>query len=261
VFDSHAHLQDARIADPIAMWERARASGVTRVLLAGVDADDWSRQAALGDLPGVMRSFGIHPQVVAALDDPGRRRQLEALEEALGGRGPAVVALGEIGMDGVGDRRASYGAQAELFAAQLRLAKAHDLPVILHILRAHEEALKVLGEVGVPAAGGVVHSYSGSAELVPRYLEHGLCLSFSGSVTWSKAGRAVKAVEICPLERLLVETDAPDQTPLEQRPRPNSPEYLGEVVRTVAGIRGASPEAIAELTHENACRLFRVEDT
>lgn len=242
------------------MWDRAREAGVTRVLLAGVDAADWERQAALDALPGVSRSVGVHPQVVAALDDAGRRGQLEALARALSSRSPAVVALGEIGMDGVGDRRASYDAQSELFAAQLRLAKQHDLPVILHILRAHEEALKVLADVGVPAAGGVVHSYSGSAELVPRYLEHGLYLSFSGSVTWSANGRAVKAVAACPLERLLVETDAPDQTPLAQRPNANAPEYLREVVRTVAGIRRAPEHEIAELTHRNACRLFRIED-
>lgn len=240
------------------MWDRARAAGVTRVVLAGVDAADWERQAALDALPGVSRSVGIHPQVVAAIDDAGRQRELDALTKALAGRSANVVALGEIGMDGVGDRRASYGAQVELFAAQLRLAREHDLPVILHVLRAHEEALKVLSDVGVPAAGGVVHSYSGSAELVPRYLEHGLHLSFSGSVTWSATGRAVKAVRACPSERLLVETDAPDQTPLGRRPNPNSPEYLSEVVRTIAAIRASTEHAIGELTHRNACRLFRI---
>jgi TatD DNase family protein len=163
-------------------------------------------------------------------------------------------------MDGVGDRRAAYGVQAELFEAQLRLAKAHDLPIILHVLRAHEEALKILGEVGAPAVGGVVHSYSGSAELVPRYLEHGLYLSFSGSVTWHEGGRAARAVRACPLSRLLVETDAPDQTPRDHRPQPNEPAFLTSVVSAVAAIRGVSVTEIADVTCRNACRAFRIKE-
>ncbi len=243
------------------MWERARAAGVRRVLLAGVDAADWERQAALEHLEGVSRSVGVHPQVVAALGPREREEQMEALERALENRSPAVVALGEIGMDGVGERRATYGAQAELFEAQLRLARRHDLPVILHVLRAHEEALKVIDRVGLPAAGGVVHSYSGSPELVPRYVEHGLSISFSGSVTWHEGGRAARAVRACPLDRLLVETDSPDQTPKDKRPRLNEPAYLLDVVRTIAEIKGMPPEEIAELTTRNACRTFRLETT
>jgi TatD DNase family protein len=261
VFDSHAHLQDERIADPAAVWERARAAGVRRVVLAGVDAADWTRQAALATLPGVAQSVGVHPQIVAALDAAGRERELHALEQALSTRTSNVVAVGEIGMDGVGDRRASYDAQAGLFEEQLRVAIKHDLPVILHVLRAHEEALRVLARVGVPKAGGVVHSYSGSPELVPRYLEHGLYLSFSGSLTWHEGGRAARAVRACPRERLLVETDAPDQTPREQRPATNEPAFLGTVVDAVAGILDAPVADIAALTYENACRLFRIEDS
>src|SRR5262249_43162796 len=153
----------------------------------------------------------------------------------------------------VGERRQSYERQAALFAAQLRLAKQHDLPVILHILRAHEEALKVLAEVGVPNAGGVVHSYSGGAELVPRYLEHGLYLSFSGSVTWHEGGRAARAVEACPRDRLLVETDAPDQTPRTHRPAANEPAFLTDVIHALATIRKEPDSEIAALTHANAC--------
>lgn len=261
MFDSHAHLQDARITDPEAIWERARRAGVERVLLAGVDAEDWERQAALEHLPGVYRSVGIHPQVAATLRPEDGERELERLRRAIEQRSRAVVAVGEIGMDGVGERRAAYGIQAELFEAQLRLAKAAALPVILHVLRAHEEALKILDAVGLPDAGGVVHSYSGSPELAPRYLEHGLYLSFSGSVTWHEGGRAARAVRACPLERLLVETDAPDQTPLGHRPDPNEPAYLLDVVRAIATIRGSSIDEIAETTQANACRAFRIEES
>lgn len=261
MFDSHAHLQDARVVDPTSVWARAQASGVRRVVLAGVDSADWDRQRALEHLPGVACSLGIHPQVVAEMAEAKLAVELERLEAALARRSDRVVALGEIGMDGVGERRESYGPQAAMFAAQLRLARQHDLPVILHVLRAHEEALKILADVGVPTAGGVVHSYSGSAELIPRYLEHGLYISFSGSVTWHEGGRAARAVRACPADRLLVETDAPDQTPLSRRPGANEPAYLDEVVLAVASTRGAPPGVIRELTYRNACRLFRIEES
>ncbi|MBX3228620.1 MAG: TatD family hydrolase [Labilithrix sp.] len=260
MFDSHAHLQDARVDDAAGVWARAQGAGVRRVLLAGVDSVDWERQAALEHLPGVARSVGIHPQVVATLAPKEREAEVDRLAAALARRSSAVVALGEIGMDGVGERRESYDAQADLFATQLRLAQQHDLPVLLHVLRAHEEALKVLAAVGVPAAGGVVHSYSGSPELVPRYLELGLHLSFSGSITWHEGGRAARAVKACPPERLLVETDAPDQTPRARRPAPNEPAFLADVVRAVASIRGEPEREIAARTHDNACRLFRIEE-
>ena len=260
MFDSHAHLQDVRFDAPARVWERARAAGVRRVLLAGVDAVDWGRQAALAKLPGVSLSLGVHPQVVAAMTEAEQDAELARLEAALANRRASVAALGEIGMDGVGERRGSYGAQKALFAAQLRLARKHDLPVILHVLRAHEEALAVLGEVGVPEAGGVVHSYSGSAELVPRYLEHGLHLSFSGSVTWHEGGRAARAAGACPRDRLLVETDAPDQTPRARRPAVNEPAFLHDVVHALAEIRGESDAEIAASTYRNACRLFRLPE-
>lgn len=260
MFDSHAHLQDVRFEAPAAVWQRARERGVRRVLLAGVDAKDWERQAALANLPGVSLSLGIHPQVVAAMTTTEHDAELARLETALANRSASVVALGEVGMDGVGDRRSSYDAQAALFEAQLHLAQKHDLPVILHILRAHEEALKVLAKVGVAKAGGVVHSYSGSAELIPRYLEHGLYLSFSGSVTWHEGGRAARAVKECPRDRLLVETDAPDQTPREHRPEANEPAYLTDVVHALATIRGEPDSEVAEVTHRNACTLFRLPE-
>lgn len=256
MFDSHAHLQDARIAEPAAVWARARDAGVERVLLAGVDSADWQRQIALAALPGIVCSAGIHPQVVAKLNPEEREAELERLTAFLEARPASFVAVGEIGLDGVGERRLSYGAQAEIFEAQLRLAHVHNLPVMLHILRAHEEALHVIERVGIPPAGGVVHSYSGSAELVPRYLEHGLMLSFSGSVTWHHTGRAARAVRACPLEALMVETDAPDQTPRERRPEANEPRYLTDVIRTIATLRETSFEEIVRVTDANARRTF-----
>lgn len=265
MFDSHCHLHDHRVlGDVVKDLDDARAAGVRRLLLAGVDAAGWAEQDRLVAAHAELySSYGLHPQVVAALDDNAVADELALLERRLAGRTAAerVVALGEIGLDGIGDRRASLARQADAFAAQLALAKRFALPVCLHILRAHGEALALLRRVGLPDAGGVVHSYSGSPELVREYTALGLHLSYSGSVTWESAhggNRAAKAAAITPAERLLVETDAPDQTPERLRPQRNRPAFLIAIVERVAQIRGEAPQQIAELTSANACRLFGV---
>jgi TatD DNase family protein len=258
MFDSHSHLQDVRIADAATVWARAQAAGVRATVLAGVDPQDWARQRALTHLPSVYQSLGLHPQIIATYSQSDAKHGVQRLSEALQSKDVKVVALGEIGIDKVGERALSLRLQREIFAEQLTLAKIHNLPVILHILRAHAEALEVLRSVGLPAAGGVVHSYSGSAELVARYVDLNLHVSFSGSVTWHADGRAAKAAKICPLERLLIETDAPDQTPTEYRPGPSEPMHLPSVARAIATARDEQVSTIATETESNACRLFGV---
>lgn len=259
--DTHTHLQDPRIADAAAMWEAAQTSGVTTTLLAGVDSADWQRQEALAHLPGVYFSAGLHPQRVAELTDDAVAAELQALRNWLGHRprpGP-WVALGEIGMDGFGERRQSFLLQRDAFAEQLEIAQELNLPVILHILRAHEDALAVLRHVGLPKAGGVVHSYSGSKELVPRYLDLGLYLSFGGAITWAPNNRAAEALRACPMHRLLLETDSPDQTPLGQRPLPNEPRFLRDIASAAAQLLGVTESVLCAHTSDNAEQLFRFE--
>jgi TatD DNase family protein len=256
--DTHTHLQDRRVLDAAAVWQAAQASGVTTTLLAGVDSADWQRQEALAHLPGVYFSAGLHPQRVAELTESEVEAELLALRCWLAPRrrpGP-WVALGEIGMDGVGDRRGSFALQRHAFAQQLTVAQELNLPVILHILRAHEDALAVLRQVGLPKAGGVVHSYSGSKELVPRYLDLGLYLSFGGAITWAPNNRAAEALRACPMQRLLLETDTPDQTPLGQRPLPNEPRFLPEIARTAAQLLGVSEAELRAQTSASAEQLF-----
>jgi len=257
--DTHTHLQDPRIGDAAAIWEAAQISGVTKTLLAGVDSVDWERQEALAHLPGVYFSAGLHPQRVAELSPNAVAAELQSLRDWLGQRprpGP-WVALGEIGMDGFGERRQSFALQRETFAAQLEIARELNLPVILHVLRAHEDALAVLRQVGLPKAGGVVHSYSGSKELVPRYIDLGLYLSFGGAITWAPNNRAAEALRACPSDRLLLETDSPDQTPLGQRPLQNEPRFLRDIASAAARLLAVSESVLCAQTSDNAQRLFR----
>lgn len=257
MFDSHCHVQHASV-DASAVMVRAHAAGVTQVLMAGVDPADWAAQRALNArLPTCLMAFGWHPQVLATAPNFELAAAMATLEQQLA---HAPHALGEIGLDShTSEHRATLAAQEKLFRAQLRLAHQHNLPVLLHILGAHGRALEILSAEGVPARGGVVHSYSGSRELVARYVALGLHVAFSGSVTNPRARRAREACVAVPPERLLVETDAPYQTPHPHRPGANEPAFLASVVQSVAELRRMEPARVAEITHANAARLFCVD--
>lgn len=257
--------------------ERACAAGVSGVLLAGVDAPGWrdaaQLQARIGRRMDVALAYGVHPQVVSALaaqpasvSGAGSMldEQLQALARAARGEplfagGPALPrphAIGELGLHGVEPGEAAAEAQERAFRAQLALARELELPLVLHIVRAHGPALRMLHGDGVPRAGGVVHSYSGSAELVEDYLRLGLCLSFAGPVTRPDARRVQAAAQRVPMARLLVETDAPDQTPWSRCPAACEPAFLSDIIEALALHRGESGPALALATEQNARRLF-----
>ncbi len=257
---------------------RARAAGVSGLLLAGVDVTDWRAQAALVAVPptaaeegaaavpacafSVACAYGIHPQVVEQYSDEELAQQLDTLACALQSKDPTLPrphAVGELGLDALTpQRRQSLPRQERIFRAQLALARQHDVPLVLHILRTHGEALRVLRQDGVPRAGGVVHSYSGSADLVRDYVALGLSISFSGAITLPQATRLQRAACVVPLDRLLIETDAPDQTPLPHRPAANEPAFLPAVCAAIAAARSEDFNLVARSTAENARRLFLV---
>ena len=273
MFDSHCHLQDVRLlGQAAAVLARAQAAGVDGFLLAGVDAAGWRDEAQLAALaltlpgePQVALSYGVHPQVVATLTAQALDQQLHQL--SLAARGlplpdgvtlPVPQAIGELGLDAyTKESQATLPQQERALRAQLALARELDLPLVLHILRTHEPTLRILQADGVPKAGGVVHSYSGSAQLVPRYVRLGLSISFAGALTLPGATRLAEAARAVPSEHLLVETDAPDQTPVARRPAHNEPAFLPDIIEALAILRAESPVALRQLTAANARRLFR----
>ena len=255
MFDSHCHLHDDAVrADADALVARARAVGVTGFLLAGVHPEGWRHELELARRhSGVLVAYGVHPQLVR----DGRAAQMvDALARALDGELPRPAAIGEIGLDGSDEHASSLDEQERVFMQQLELARAHDLPVLLHVLKAHPRALELLAEHGVRGVRGVLHSCSASADLVQRYVALGLHVSFAGTVSNGQARRIRAAAASVPLDRLLVETDAPFQTPPRLRPARNEPAFLVEIVRAVAQIKGLPESTIAEATTANARRLF-----
>ncbi len=260
VIDAHCHLDSDRFpggADKVV--EQASAAGVNGIVMAGTTPEAWAVQSRLAARHRrVWPVYGVHPWWAARLDAGALAAAMDALAAACSGDGYVrPVAIGETGLDGSPlAPPESLGPQEASFRAHLALARRLDKPIVLHILRSHDRALRVLREVGVPDAGGMVHSYSGSAELARAYQALGLHISFCGSVARPQSRRLRAAAAATAAERLLIETDAPDQAPPPRTGELNRPAWLPVVAQAVADARADDVAAIAALTASNASRLF-----
>ena len=252
MIDSHCHLDLAAFdGDRDAVVARAAAAGVVGMVVPGVRPRTWDALRELGRrhaAVGLRVALGIHPQVVPELSAVELAGDLAArLAEAAEG----ACAIGECGLDGA---TGGHDAQEAIFRAHVRAARATGKPLIIHVLRAHDAAPRILREAG--PVTGVLHSYSGGAELVPVYADLGLAFSFAGPVTYPNARRPVAAARAVPDALLLAETDAPDQAPAAHRGQRSEPAFVADVIAGLAAARGATVEAIAALTTANARRLF-----
>lgn len=247
--DSHAHLDDdAFDADRDAVLERARAAGVRRFVVPGIDAASWPRiQALCARHPGLFPAYGLHPLFLPQ----HRPEHLDALRARLADG--TAVALGEIGLDFF-VTELDRATQRHYFDAQLQLGKELSLPVIVHARRAVEEVLLMLRDV--PGLRGVVHSFAGSEQQAERLYGMGFHLGIGGPVTYERAHRLRRIVARMPIEHLLLETDAPDQPLAGHQGQRNEPARILDVLHSVARLRGEAPAAIAAATSANACRLF-----
>jgi TatD DNase family protein len=250
--DSHAHLsmRGSFDQDRTAVLEEARSAGVVAVLDLATrleEADDCIRLA--GEHPEVHAAVGIHPheasswtpEVAASLRDKAAYS--------------AVVALGEIGLD-YHYNRSPPAEQRRAFADQLALAAELGLPVSVHSREAEEDTLRLLADSEVRTHGGVLHCFTGSEAMARTCLELGMLVSFSGILTFPKAGRLRDIASGVPPERLLVETDAPYLAPVPYRGRRNQPAYVVEVAKSLAKLKNVSTDELGRLTTENFQRLF-----
>jgi TatD DNase family protein len=257
MIDTHCHLDKPEFdPDREGVLLRARAAGVTDVIVPAIGPAGWTALAALcGRTPGLHFGVGIHPQLLPELDPRDDDRHLADLEAALARGGAAGV--GECGLDAPS---AASGAPMERQLAVLRghlaLARRFALPAMIHCLRAHDLLLAVLETEPLPA-GAVLHSFSGSVEQVRAYARLGLHFSFAGPLTYERARRPLAAAREVPRDRILLETDAPDQTPRPHRGR-NEPAYLATIAAALAQALGTAPADVDALTTANARALFRL---
>jgi TatD DNase family protein len=248
LFDSHCHLQDpAFAADLPAVLDRAQVAGVSHMVCCGTREQDWPQVLAIRGGP-VLAMLGLHPWFVAEAR-PGWLQRLR--EQLLQGR----LGIGECGLD-FAPGRPERDLQEAACAAQLRLAVELDLPVAIHCVQAWGRLPAILKQTGIPAAGAVVHAFSGSAESARELQALGLHLSFAGSITRPGGKRGPLALAATAADRLLLETDAPDLAPAGIE-GDNQPANLLRVAAAAAQIRGEAFAVLAAQTHANACRVFR----
>jgi len=199
---------------------------------------------------GLPATAGVHPHE-AKLADEGVYDELAGL--AREGR---IVAIGEIGLDFHYDHSPRPG-QREGFRRQLRLSREAGLPVVVHTREADDETAAILEEEGAGEAGGVIHCFTGGADLARRALALGFCISFSGIVAFPRAAVIQQVARETPADRLLVETDAPFLAPPPHRGKRNEPAFVVEVARKVAELRGESVGDVATAVRRSYSRLFR----
>ena len=262
LFDTHLHLQDPRFGTSAIRSEalrRARFANVEAALIPAVNPQEWDAlnmhisECEEKDL-GVQLYFGlgVHPFAVPRLDPSADAGLFQDLERRLAGRSAAVRAVGECGLDYT--LKVDRERQKVVLISQIQLAATFKLPLILHCVRAHDDLLDLLARHGAPPS--VVHGFSGSAETATRWVRAGHMIGFGGLVTHPRARRVLAAAREIPDTHLLIETDAPDQTPFARRPSLNEPAFLPDVVAGLATIRDCAVEDIASTSWHNAERIF-----
>jgi TatD DNase family protein len=252
LIDTHCHLDVAAFAaDRDAVVARASAAGVVGIVVPAIRPRAWDAVRAVvarHAAAGVRGAYGVHPQIVPQLTADERGGDLV---ERLAAAAAAACAIGECGLDGA---TGEHELQEQIFRAHVRAARLTGKPLVVHVLRAHDAAPRILREDG--PVTGVLHSYSGGAELVPVYRDLGMAFALAGPVTYANARRPIAAARAIPDALLLAETDAPDQAPAPHRGGRSEPAFVAEVIAGLAAARGATFEAIAALTTANARRIF-----
>jgi TatD DNase family protein len=252
--DSHCHLDDEQFdADREAVIERAWKAGIERILAIGTGNGPPDLEAGIRlaeTHPGIFASVGVHPHDASK----AKPETYQKLEELLSH--PKVLAVGEIGLDYHYDFSPRV-VQRAVFSEQIGLACDAGKPIIIHTREAWEDTMELLRE-NSRASGmrGIFHCYSGGVEELRQVLDLGFYVSFAGVVTFSKALRVQEAARATPLDRILVETDAPYLAPVPRRGKRNEPAFVIETARKVAELKGIAVEELASASTANFMRLL-----
>lgn len=251
LIDSHAHLDMERFdLDRDLVIDRALSVDVRQIITIGIDIKSSIRAVKLAkSYSSIFASVGIHPHNADNTD----KTDLEQIP--LIANQEKIVAIGETGLDFFRNR-SSRQKQIELFKQQLDIAISLDLPVVIHDREAHEEILKILSSLKINEFKGVIHCFSGDYNLAKTFIDIGYYISIPGTVTFKNAIQVQEVAVRIPLNRMLLETDAPFLTPAPYRGKRNEPCHITHTAQKIAKLRGISFEEIAMQTSKNACQLF-----
>ena len=252
LFDTHAHYDDERFdGDREALLAGMPEKNVGLIVNPGCDVASSRTAVALAEsFDFVYAAVGIHPENCGDFE-PGMIDRLRQMA-----KNPRVVAIGEIGLDYYWAENPPRELQQEVLRRQLRLAEELGLPVIIHDRDAHGDTLEMVREF--PQVRGVFHCFAGSVEMARELIKMGWMLSFNGAVTFKNAKKAPEVIAAVPLEKLMIETDAPYLTPVPHRGERNDSSYVRLVAEKIAQIKGLTPEEVEKATWENGRRFFGV---
>lgn len=253
-FDTHTHLPDGATSEEAeTILAEAAAAGVKNLLLAGTSIGDAAVYLPIvATHTGIYTSVGVHPEACRGFNEATDMPKLRGwLKE------PGVVAIGEVGLDAHYEEPFA-DEQESCFRAMLRLADETNTPVVIHSRDAFERCYRIVGECLAKEHPIQVHSFADTPRELDLWLERNAVFSYNGMVTFKKAENIRTTLRLVPLDRLLLETDAPYLTPTPFRGQPNSSKYIPLIAQRIADERNLTLEEVAKITTENARRFFRL---
>lgn len=253
IFDTHAHYDGKAFdQDREELFSSLRNQGVERIVNVSADLQEIQATLQLIDqYPFIYGAAGVHPSDTKELNEENFKQIRRAMEHE------KMLAVGEIGLDYYWDST-DWEIQKKWFLRQLELAKELDKPVIIHSREAAQDTLDLIKQAGGSDFSMVIHCFSYGTELAREYLNMGYYLGIGGVVTYKNGRKLKEVVSYMPLDRILLETDAPYLTPVPFRGKRNSSEKLHYVVEEIARLKEISVEEVLETTWDNACRFYRM---
>lgn len=255
LFDTHAHINAKQFAkDEAEVIQRARDYGISRIAVVGFDDETIQKALELSKAySGVYPIIGWHPTEAGSYNDEVEAMLIELLKTE------DIVAMGEMGLDYYWMEDPKE-VQIEAFRRQIRVAKSLNLPITVHNRDSTEDIYKVLKEENIEKNGGIMHSFNLTPDWQEKFLDLGMHISFSGVLTFKNAPEVRESAKRTPLDKILIETDSPYLSPTPYRGKRNEPSYVRFVAEELANLRGMTVEEIAEVTTNNANKLFRLKD-
>lgn len=252
IFDSHAHYDDEAFhEDRDLLLPNLKEKGIVGILNCGSTLQGARTSYNLAEkYDFVYAAVGIHPEEAYELNE-------EALNEIKNmAKNHKVKAIGEIGLDYYWEENPPKEVQKKVFRTQMQLAEELGLPVVIHDRDAHGDTLEIIKEF--PKVKGVLHCFSGSPEFAMECIKLGYYIGFTGVVTFKNAKKIVEIAKIVPLDRILVETDAPYMAPVPNRGKRNQSDFILQIIEKISEIKGMSPKEISIITIENTKRLLNL---
>jgi TatD DNase family protein len=255
LFDSHAHINLPHYnEDREAVINRMFETGVEKIVIPGVDLETINSAIELaGKYPGkIYSAIGFHPQDAIKWEE----NMYQELTELA--KNESVVAIGEIGLDYYWDTSPKE-TQHKVLKIQIELAKKLSLPVIIHTRDSHNDTLEILKENGANEVGGIFHCFSGDTDFAKKCVELGFYISFAGNITFKNAQNLRDAAREISIDKILIETDSPYLTPVPNRGKRNEPSNVQYVAKQIAELKNMSIEDVADITFNNAMKVFKLK--